>query len=275
MTEPESILDLLVKELNPIPEDSVELPVDSQQAQDLYLRVTGTPYAGTPRRRYGRQWLIPGIAALLVMLGFGAEGAFAGLAPSHVADHVTVLCYSGPSLSSGAAAVDAAAGGPIESCAAASAAGQVRFADYQKGETPPLVACIGPGGVTAVFPSDPQSGLCSSLGLKALPPGVYASGAVTTAPPTPATTIPEGNLVAQTLNAIAVQLQHECMSAKDAKATLEALLANARLHWKVVVGPFSPDKPCASPAPDEQDKTLYLVGLPAPGSTPGSSVSQG
>jgi hypothetical protein len=268
MTEPEPILDLLVTDINPVDQADLELPVESQRAQDLYARITGTPYAGKPPRKNRRPWMTAGIAALLLLLGIGAERAYAGFSSNHVAEHLAVLCYSQPYLNSKAAAVNATLDGPIASCAEAWAAGQVGT-----GKTPLLAACVTHQGVTAVFPSAPGADVCAQNGLEALPAGATSLAAATTTVPA-AVANPPGSLTPQLRDAIVAQLQEHCQSADQAKIAITDLLANGGLHWSVVEGPFSPARPCASPAFDEQDHKLYLVGIPPLGATPGGSTAK-
>ena len=52
MTQPDADFDQLLVELNPVDEARLPLPVESPEAQALYLQITGAPYVG--RGRQGR-----------------------------------------------------------------------------------------------------------------------------------------------------------------------------------------------------------------------------
>jgi hypothetical protein len=186
------------------------------------------------------------------------------LVGNHVVQRLEVLCYAGPSLHSREVPVQVDLDSFVASCAQAWSAGKVG-----PGTVPLLVACETPQQAVAVFPSAPGADVCSELGLTVLPPGLTnlpAEATTTTSPP--ATTVPKGTLPPGLQAAIVGQMRSQCMSATVAKATLTALLANARVPWAVVVGAFPPGRQCASPAFDEAGQRLILVGVPPPSSYP-------
>jgi hypothetical protein len=258
VTDTDRGLDLLLAELNPVREEALPLPVDSLEAQDLYRSITGSPYSGRAPRRYRRPWLIPGIAAVLVALGFGTEGLFASHSPP--TPSIGVLCYAGPSVASKEVPVSLDAAGPVPSCERAWSEGKLGA-----GPVPLLVACESLAGLPAVFPSAVGADVCGQVGLPPLQAGASSLRTTTTTSP-PATTVPKTALPPGLQEAVVGQMRSQCMSADVAKATLTALLANARVPWTIVEGAFPPGRPCASPAFDYPYQRLILVGVPPPSS---------
>jgi hypothetical protein len=260
VTDTDRSLDLLLAELNPVREERLPLPVDSVEAQDLYRHITGSPYSGRAPRRYRRPWLIPGIAAVLVALGFGGEGLFASH-PRPLPPAASVRCYTGPSLASRDVLVALDGAAPVPSCEEAWSQGKVGA-----GPVPALlVACASQPGSVAVFPSAAGADVCGQLGLVPLQAGASSLRATTTTSP-PATTVPGSALPPGLQDAVVGQMRSQCMTADVAKATMVALLANAHIAWTVVVGAFPPGRPCASPAFDYAYQRLILVGVPPPSS---------
>lgn len=251
-------LDSLLRQANPVSEHDLPLPAESLAAQNLYQRITGSPYAGSPKRdgRLGRRRIIPLIAAALGVAGLGGVTAYA-LNNNTVVHHFALDCYVAPSLSSEAVAVDTQAAGPVSSCAQAWNEGHVG-----RGPTPLLAACVTPQGVTAVFPTAPGADVCAQLGLAALPAGadVMPNQSTTTTPPT---TVDVGGLSTPLRDAIVSDLQASCVDAAQAQVSIDALLVKTGVAWKVSVPtPFPAGRPCASPGFDEADRTIILTGVP-------------
>lgn len=259
--EAEHLEDLLRK-ANPVFDEELPLPAESPAAQHLYERISGTPYAGRPSRRggsAGRRRIIPVIAALVTAGGLGGVASYA-FTNQTVSRHFAVSCYSSPSLDAEAVAVDARAEGPIATCAQAWSEGHVG-----SGPVPLLAACVTPQGVAAVFPSAPGADVCAQLGLPALPAGAdtLPKGTSTTAPPT---TLTAEGMPATVRDAIIGDLRGTCMTATQAQITITALLAKAKVTWKVSVpSPFPVGHPCASPGFDETDRLVILTGIPSTG----------
>jgi hypothetical protein len=252
VTDPSEHLDDLLRRANPVDETRLPLPVDHPPAQMLYEKITGTPYAGAgkpPRRRLGTF-----MAAIAALVAVGGGAAYAGLRPSRVTTHLSVLCYGQDRLDAPVADVTASAGGPIAACSAAWAAGHVGH-----GPTPLLAACVAPTGIAAVFPSAPGANVCEQLGLSTLP---VAGGAATTLRP-PTT---EATVFFQVRDAIVQSLLNECLDQAAATATIEKILSRSGLAWTVTVPtPFPSNRPCASPAFDETRRQVILVGIPRVG----------
>jgi len=255
VSDPTDRLDDLLSRANPVDEARLPPPVDHPGAQLLYEQITGTPYAGGPRRsrrRFGT--LIAAIAALAVA---GGGVAFAGLTPGHVTNHLSVECYAEDSLSGPAVSATASAAGPIVSCASAWAAGHVG-----RGPVPLLVACVAPTGIAAVFPSAPGAEVCAQLHLTPLA-APNAPVSASTSSPAATTSLA---LFDQVRAGIVASLLNSCLDAPAASATVRAILTNAGLPWTVAVPtPFPPDRPCASPAFDETRRQVLLVGIPLSG----------
>jgi hypothetical protein len=249
-------LDDLLHRANPVEETRLPLPVDHPPAQVLYEKITGTPYAGPAkpsRRRLGT--LMAAIAALAVVDG-GA--AYAGLRPSKVSAHLSVVCYSQDRLDARAASVTATAGGPIAACAAAWAAGNIG-----QGPVPLLAACVAPTGIASVFPTAPGANVCAQLGLAPLP--ATAVGVATTTS-SAASTTDTVDVLLQARDAIVNSLLGQCLDAPSAKAIVADILRRSGLPWTIVVpNPFPPDHPCASPAFDETGRRVLLIGIPRQG----------
>jgi hypothetical protein len=250
-------LDLL-RAANPVPEDMLPLPAESEAAQQVYERITGTPYTGkrVPQSRFRHRRFLPPIAAIFVALSVGGIAAYS-FSSTTVTHHFAVECYSQPNLSSGAAAVDATSAGPVATCSQAWREGHVG-----SGPLPLLVACITPQGVAAVFPSVRGADVCGQLGLPALPAGSTSltTGATST---TSSTALTAEGLPTSLRDAIVSQLRSSCQSADQAKRILTILLTKAAVPWHVVVPtPFPADHPCASPGFDEANQEIVLTGIP-------------
>jgi hypothetical protein len=256
MTDLTPDLDDLLRRANPVDEARLPLPVDSAPAQLLYEKITGTPYAGPTRA--SRRWR-GGLMAAVAALGLVGGGvAFAALRPSKVSAHLSVACYGQDTLAGRVASVTATADGPVAACANAWAAGEVG-----PGPVPLLAACVAPGGIASVFPTAAAANVCAQLGLAQLP--ASAGGAATTAP-SASTTTDTVDVLIQVRNGIVSSLQGHCLDAPTAKLTVQHILQGARLPWSVKVPtPFPPDHPCASPAFDEQDHQVLLIGIPRQG----------
>jgi hypothetical protein len=254
MTDPAPDLDELLRRANPVDETRLPLPVDDLRAQLLYEKITGTPYAGgkrSSRRRFGT--FMAAIAALVVL---GSGAAYAGLRAGHVSTHLTVECYGQDRLDSPGVVVSATVGGPIAACAGAWEAGSVG-----RGPVPLLAACVAPGGVAAVFPTAPGADVCAQLGLTP----VAVGGAATKSLAATSTTSPD-DLFVEVRTGIVQSMSNSCLDSPTAKAIVQAILKEAGLAW-TVTGPaaFPPDRPCASPAFDEQHQQVILVGIPRNG----------
>ncbi|HZQ88191.1 MAG TPA: hypothetical protein VFA83_25310 [Acidimicrobiales bacterium] len=257
MTDATPDLDDLLRRANPVEDARLPAPVDHAPAQLLYEHITGTPYAGAPkpsRRTFGT--LMAAVAALGLV---GGGVAYAGLRPSKVRAHLSVACYAQDSLDGRVATVTATADGPVAACANAWALGGVGT-----GPVPLLAACVAPSGVASVFPSAAGANVCAQLGLAPLP--AAAGGAPTTAAPGALTTSDTVDLLIQVRNGIISSLQGQCLDASTATLTVQHILQAARLPWSVKVpNPFPPDHPCASPAFDEQNDEVLLIGIPRQG----------
>jgi hypothetical protein len=261
MTDTDAQLDRLLAEINPVDTALLPLPVESLEAQALYARITGNPYAGRAPKRHRRAWIVPGIAAIVAFLGLGAGGAYAGFFSSHNVTRLAVLCYSGDNLRSTAVPVTQGSDGPLSACRDAWEIGHVG-----EGKTPDLLAaCVNPEGVTAVFPSAVGANVCAQLGLPVSTAGVLSSRSTAGSTSAPQS----GALPPGLQQAIISQLQSQCMGVKQAETSLSQLLTNAGVHWRVVVGgEFSSARPCASPGFDEPDRHLVITGIPRqPGQT--------
>lgn len=260
MRHDSSHLDKLLRRANPVREHELPIPAEATGAQQLYQRITGTPYAGRPAPRGVRhRRLIAVLAAVMTTAGVGGVAAYASLNHS-VTKHFAVSCYAGPSLDAKDVAVDALAGGPVATCAQAWSEGHVG-----NGAVPLLAACITPQGIAAVFPAAPGADVCAQLGLPALPPGAETLPANTTTTG-PTTTLTAEGLPVPIRDAIITNLQRTCLTAPQAQESITALLTKADIPWKVAVPtPFPPERPCASPGFDEIDQTVVLTGIPRPG----------
>jgi hypothetical protein len=250
VTDADDRLDELIRRANPVAEERVALPADEPAAQFVYEQITGTPYGGRRPRRPRLPWVI---AALVALTGLGGGVAYATLTPGHVTRRVFVLCYGEDGLHTPAVGVLSADNGPIAACAGAWETGQVGH-----GPVPLLAACVAPSGTAAVFPSAPGTDICAQLGLARLGSG---SAPGTSAPTS--TTLASGNFI-EARDAIIASLREACLDSSAATATVRQILDSAGVHWTVAVPtPFAPDRPCASPAFDEDNDRVLLIGIPA------------
>jgi len=251
----EDNLDRIVRSANRISEAGMPRPSESEAAQDLYKRITGTPYAG--RVFKSRRRRTPALFAAIVATVGIAVGVAVATTTSHTVVHtLSVSCYSADSLQGEQVVVDAQAGGPVVACAHAWSQGRVGT-----GPVPLLAACVTPQGVAAVFPSAAGADVCGQLGLPALPAG-QSTLPVSTSTTTTSTSLP-GTMPVSPGQAIVANLRAACLSASQASAMAKLLFAKAHLAWTVVVTKsFPAGRPCASPAFDEPLHQLVLTGIP-------------
>ena len=253
-------IDLLMKAANPVREEEVPIPAESESAQRIYRRIAGTAYEGRVFKRRRRIVLLF-VVAFVTLVGGAAAAA---VATHHtVSLHLVVSCYAADNLDGEQVAVDATPAGPIASCASAWALGQVG-----SGPVPLLVGCVTPRGIAAVFPSAVGADVCGQLGLPALPVEHYVppSGPTTVA----TTVLRPATLSPELQGAIVGQLRLTCMGAAQAAALITALLHNGHVPWKVrVPTPFPTRRRCASPGFDETDHVIILTGIPPRTSTTG------
>jgi hypothetical protein len=250
VNDPTDHLDDLLRRANPVDEARLPLPVDDPQAQLLYEKITGTPYAGRPKRSARRFGTF--MAAIAALAAIGGSVAYASLRPGHVTAHLSVECYGQDSLDSPAVSVSAGPGGPIVACADAWAAGHVG-----RGPVPLLAACVAPTGIAAVFPTAPGANVCAQLNLTPL-----ATASASTAPRA-LTTTATVDLFLQVRAAVVAGLSVACLDGATAMVTVKKIVADAGLEWSVTEPtPFPADRPCASPAFDEARREIILVGIP-------------
>ncbi len=159
----------------------------------------------------------------------------------------SVLCYEAPSTTASAIEAPRAADPSADSCAPFWRDGVLPISSNRaRGQVPPLVACVNDAGTLAVFPSD-DAGLCADLGL-----------ADSAAPPAgPDLTF---ELRQELVNAINAQ---SCLSINDAETfTLDTFRRLGADGWTVEPRPANQDRPCASLAFDEPNRTIILVPIP-------------
>ena len=253
-----------LRAVNPVPPAEIAL----LRPDPLLLeRITSAPPVAVAdplrRRRRGRR-LVP---VLVVTSLVGAVGY--GLLRGDVSRPETVACFERADLSSVTAVARVEAAGPIEACA-----GVWRRGTFGGGtEIPPLVACVLPTGVAAVFPATAGADVCTALNLAPmtpppapppLPSPTPAPALTTTTPGGTPAPQPAADLSTRILNfrdAVVGQfLESPCMAPAAGAEIVRRELDRAGLgDWTVVSGGFTEDRPCATLSLRTEERQVLLV----------------
>ena len=235
--------------------------------------LTGSPGASHRRRR---RW-IAGVAAAAAV----ATAAAIAVTTNRVQDPVRVGCYDAPSTQASTAVVQVGDGGPVATCEALWATGQIDPGVTDPADVPPLVACTLDSGAVGVFPA----ASCDEVVDTPLPsPSASGTPAVTppastapTASPTAPTSLPmpdygtDDERVRRAMEQIRLTMLDRCLSLDAAVGVAEQALADEGLEgW--TVGPVIedyPDDSCAGFFPDTSERFVgFVPDEPPEGQTP-------
>jgi hypothetical protein len=239
--------DELLWSANPVDESRLFAPAESASAQRLFEKITGVAYQPAPRPPDRRRWRAY-VTSVLAAVAIGGGVAYA-VTYGQATKNLNVGCYAQASLQGVVSAVPSHGGDPVGVCRKAWIAGQVG----PGGPPPSLVACVLPSGQAGVFPATgPADDVCGRLGLA--PIGGPAIGS-------PPTSVPA---VFALRDRVVAALQHSCLGGPQAVDLVQTELRRAGLTgWTVTIAtPFTPARPCASPAFDEPGQRVLIVPIP-------------
>ena len=234
--------------------------------------------SGAPAHR--RRW-IAGVAAAAAV----ATAAAIAVTTSRVQDPVRVGCYDAPSTQASTAVVQVGDEGPVGTCEALWATGQIDPDVTDPADVPPLVACTLDSGSVGVFPADRCDDVVDTPPPSPSPPGTPSPGpretpsasSTPSASPTPPPGLPmpdygtDDERVRRAMEQIRLALLDRCLTLDAAVDVAEQALADEDLQgW--TVGPVIEDYPggtCAGFFPDTSEQFVgFVPDEPQPGQTP-------
>jgi len=241
MTE-RDILDVL-RSGDPAPLDTTPGP-NSPLGRRIHAAVMANAAnpSATPRHRRRLTAVLVAVATLAA----GAGIAWA-LSTRSVTNPISVLCYDAPSTAANAIEAPRGPAPDTAACQALWDDGILPInSEVPQGRTPHLVACVTDTGTLAVFPTNNTS-LCGELGLS-------------DPAPLPADPDKTYELTQQLIDAINLST---CLTINDAQQTATDIINKLDVdNWTVHAQQTNPDRPCATLAIDEPNKTITLVPLP-------------
>jgi hypothetical protein len=196
-----------------------------------------------PRRRRARRTIVVVAGALALAVG-GGVGLAALLREQPSRPELGPACRSGPSLDANMVALEPNAD-PIAGCAALWERGVLPGGGESSGSVPPLVACIGPGGVIEVFPGPPD--FCAAIGLA--PAAVELDTEAAAIATLSQRVADEVNLAA-------------CASADEVRARVQVMLDELGLAgWSFELSPAAASGDCVKAQLDAPRRVIYLAML--------------
>lgn len=235
-----------LRRINPVDPSTLPDPERSREALDAMERIIRGDAAAAEGERFRRTrslwrtrrrrvYLVPIVAAAAL-----AAATLAWALTRGPTQHLDIACYATIDLHGRAAVVPATEASPIETCE------KLWLTGVFGKPPPPLEACVLPSGAVGVFPS-PEENSCERLNLAPAPAG---------SEPPPSSVELQNTLVDKFLD--------RCLTEPAARRNIQGELTRLGLqHWRVVTnGRFTPARPCASLAFDENQKQVILVPIP-------------
>jgi len=250
-----------LRAVNPVPPGEVALLRPDPLLYDRIISASPAPVPDPLRRRRRVRRLVPALAVTSLLGGAVAYGVLR----EGVSHPETVACFERADLAATTAVVSVGAAGPIEACAGV----WRRGAFGGVAEVPPLVACVLPAGVAAVFPAIAGGDVCTALNLVPVSTTSPPPRPTTTGPGTaPAPTAPPAaDLNTRILNfreAVLSQfVDAPCVAPAAGADIVRRELDRASLNdWTVVSGAFSAERPCATLSLRPDERQVLLVPAP-------------